>query len=594
MADWPTVRPLYSILKIIRDILQEELPLWINDRYVREFRNYFVYILIIAISGSWSAYMWSRGWCENSTISGECGEIKSLTWHIAYELDGAFVGPTGTIFVILPGFLFGLSLIAIFDKYKSPQALILLTGSVATWVVTRFVDRFRVELTSLSIGVAAVTVLIGLGVGYMLGEKDDDGFSRYKKSLNLFRWCVLAVALWGFVEAHVSYRPPYTRADGWIGIGSLSPALEFTPEPLLLGLVVAVVDVVAIVGLWFGLREFVDYESEENVVVVGPDRAGKTWFMAALGESLRRQAAAGDLAISPFIDDTRTEDLVDDFANGEFDSELLQPTDEPRIYGLAYEHGKYWRKKNHIYTVDYKGELIGEDKFNVEEAGDGSGIVGRLRSEIGLESGNDDQDRFNKSIEKIRKIEERKLEVELESLAKIVSQMTSHADIICLILPMDSFVHNVEVADLRSHVTYKGILDKSKIIDRRIEKSEYLSIYKKIMGDRRDAKILFVATMSDYVHETREERDNFRKFVWETIIESCGGPEDFPPNMEMDAADHVPDGERPGPVYPVHLEPDEDEPWSEDGEFRPKVETDEDDEKHVLKGTEELLEELKK
>ncbi|WP_338740511.1 hypothetical protein [Haloplanus salilacus] len=534
-------------------------------------------------------YAWSLGW------------PRGLTWHVMYGIEAAIPGPPGPVFVAPLGFLVGLASLFGLDAYKRIQGLLLLPPAlIAMFVVIRGLDRLDIVWSPTTIGVGFLFFLVGLGFGSFdilrSGERElKRGFHRLIAVVGL-------VSFWGIIEATVDYPPPIVRPTNPGGEGA--PPLIVAENPIV-SLVTetsfgstlptsapaGVFYLIMLGGLVWALWDFTEYEMDKDVLLLGPDRAGKTWFMGGAGHCLVEQARMDSTFQDPDCNGP-LHTYRRPFARDEFDDPLLEANNhgEFNFFSFKYEHGVLPKRRLRVQTVDYAGEFISEVNLNNPwvafdqswankddiEPGEfpDFGTLTQLKKSTQLNISPDDKDADT---------------IYPEDIPPLLSAMIAEYDAIAFIVPADELVGDLDDDDLPDH------LEKSALESRLSSRETYANpedvpfnentyaffeVYKEVIqqyGDEKD--LFFTVTMADAFLKTfRDETthqdpkgnpnwDQFRRHVYDKI-EDQRSDIDF---MSEPMAENYEN------YYPVYFEPKDPPGYTTPGgEFRPYMDWDDD------------------
>jgi len=532
-----------------------------------ELWDHFVYVLIMGVATGWLTWMWSRGW------------ERSLTWHVAYSIDALVPGPVGAPFVVPLFFVVGLALVFPLDPYKRFQGILLLIGIGSSAAMFSLLGRLVIVWNEVTLALAFSSVVLGFLYGLSRGSETDVQLKRYDGAFATLWWIVLIGGVWGFVEAHLVYDSPFLFGRGWVGLGPFLGSLGVFPGNPGLDAAFALLDVVFLTGLLYVLDDFTDYEMNKNVMIIGPDRGGKTWLMGGAGYSLKHEAAFGGQTMNPIPQTSDMEAVVTAFERGNFTANVLSATNTIRRLGLRFKHGLIAKRDVTVHCLDYPGERMKDATFAGPEAA-AEMYIDQFGIDPSTYTAADFGDVVQTSIPSGGNRDKR--------IGAVLSACVAKADTIGMVVPMDDFVSDLEADDLPDHLDLSD-LDKGRGTSR----SDYLKMYEQVLKNYDgDKDIFFIPTMSDTLLNvfegnplTKSDWIDFRRLVWQRI--SLQDPNQnsndiFHPGVHLNMEEYYPQTRRPGPVYPVYLQP---HPSS--NRFEPKL--DWNDQRYPLRGLDELL-----
>jgi len=547
-------------------------------------------LIAIVICTAIVTIAWAVGW-----------EQRGITWHTMTALKHTIPGPPGPAFAAPLGFLFGLVSIFLFDAYKRLQGLLLLgTGLVTMLGVSVFFDRMRLAMTLPTIGVGFLMFVVGLLWGGVLDGQISSGKAEMRKG---FQRLITVVAVFGFVgifEAVINYESPiiYTQSNPSIVAGIEVPATF--PEPILpiaiggfgqtfpTSPIAGIVYLIGLGGLLGVLREFTKYEMEKEVLILGPDRAGKTWLMGGSGYCLQERSVIDTGFEDPDINEPLQE-YVEVFRQGNFDNPLLEANDEDQFsfFSFKFEHGILPRRRLRVRTVDYAGEhlknIAVEDpwgSFNKKWAED---------EDKGVDP--DEAPDFEKLVE----LNENG-NIDSDDIPSLLSALVAEYDAVATILPGDEFGDHLSDSQLPDHLDSGSIAARLRNRDtaaHNVFGTGYFQVYKRLLNTYDDTDLFFVVTMSDIFLETykydddHNHRDPKGNQNWDAFCKHIFGQvEDKNQRDMVDFMSHSRSRDKRH-FYPVYFEPDPSDPVTDNGEFKPNL--DWDDDYYPLRGLQYLL-----
>ena len=454
----------------------------------REIAVFTAELVLVAVATWIVMGAWYRSW--------HAGGV-SLTILRATESALPVGSGVGLLLALLFGLLIGLAVVFPFDTFKRIEGIVLLValGTAAAFVLRASGGTGPVQLATAAVGVAGGILAPGFRT-----ELSASGTTEFESR---FRWLVVAL---GAVAA----------------VGVFDATLAGGPE-----LRQFVLEGGALVALGGVFHRFLEYDSDADVLLVGPQRAGKTYLIGSMAHSLRH-AAVGSTEASPvrMNDALADEDgLYTKFINGEFDRIGATETGELYVYELEFPQGWIFRRRMTVRLVDYAGEHL--SKIDPEPTPDS----------VTLEPFPYEFKSRALSLSDPEIVEEMAAYVnehdftrddgvdEATLIPTVLSLMLYHADTVALIVPIDDFVTDWDEAAFPEYVDPERDVGKD-----RERATEYLRQYQEICVANADEKtILFVVTMTDLLkdrfYELTGERPmaaypRFRQFTVDTIVRS--------------------------------------------------------------------------
>lgn len=540
------------------------------------------------------------------------GYPDGVTQNVLRIVDDALPGQSGPAFVAPIGFLIGLLSISLFDPYKRVQGfLIFLPSVVMIFLAGRFANRiFNHPLTPELIIGFSVAALFGwvIGGGYKIWTearpKMEEGFRR------LTFWFVLPVGLLGIFEAGFDYRSPILHApndpieilDYSIPASVGSPSILQSPTSLeLIGMVLVMA---VLFGLMIALLEFTQYKKGKDVLLLGPDRAGKTWLMSGAAFSLNNRAVSDlsfeDPNLNPSLDA-----YFDIFQDRDFDNDNLKSNAQGEFdfFSFSYEHGIVPKQLVQARTVDYAGEHLSNVNivrpwkvFNDQWVGDDDKEDALDKEDSVADKISPDEVPDFNTLEYLNQIGRndpgQKRVLGGDDLPPLLSAMVADSDAIGLILPADEFATNI--SEFPNHIDSDTVTTRRRA--RRTRERYYFKLYKKLLDNAENTDFFFVVTMSDIFLETFKNDpehkhvdpkghpnwERFREHIYEQIVDYNEQPGNFADFLKKDSAKDY------RKYYPVYFQA-EDPPnhTTAQGEYRPYL--DWDDDYYPLRGLKHLL-----
>lgn len=520
-------------------------------------------------------------------------EPHGLPWHLYYGFVEVLNLNPDVPVVFLTGLYLGLISLLLLDSFKKLEGAILWGMTVVAGLGLWRIDVF---VTTVDWGTNAFILLIAFGLAF------GGGWRRYGRSgttdeygrvLVVLYWLLAGVVVVGLFEAHAAYTSPVVLADGTLSL----QAVQFRSvdgQGLFRN--------VAVGGLFLYLfGYFAQYEKETNVVLVGPQRSGKTSMMAGMNLSAQRTTdvpTRESEALTELTEQLRSEGFV-----AGTESLAVLPLE------FTFKHGQFFPRRVTVRTIDYAGEnvtFLNNLHMRSEETVTGSldeaiDVVRYMAWESTTLSVYDREEPIGTSPDEYPALDD----VGRQGLvAELLRDVLYYADRIALVLPMEDFA-DVAYRDgtLPPYVPTEE--DGVKRMGERAPKKDYISVYNGVAkayatsggtylgeeydGDAKD--ILFVATFADLAKRDFElsylEGDDsssavvnwpaFRRWVTERFV--------------GDDIEGVLDKTGDALVYPVYFRIDNEDPPDADQE---DVQFDLDIESRgtepPLRGTEQLFE----
>jgi len=537
---------------------------------------------------------WQVGWQQ-----------RGMTWHVMYTLEAMIEGPPGPVFVAPLGFLFGLVSIFFFDAYKRLQGLLILSAGLLTMVgIALFFDRLRLAMTPLSLGVGLLMFLFGLLWGGMIESRFSSGKSEMRQGFQRLMIVVAVFGLVGIFEATVDYRSPIIHAPNassivaGLEIPAAFPGFAFygPGETFLTSPVAAISYLAALGGLLWTLSLFTEYEMEKKVLLLGPDRAGKTWLMSGAGFCLYDRAVTDHTFEDPNIN-SALNPYVEVFRDENFDDNLLDPNAlaEFNFFSFTYEHGVLPKRRLEVNTVDYAGEHL-QDISIPDDLGGGyddpwEWFNDRWADKEGVSSDNAPDFDTLTSLDN-------QGEIDADDIPPLLSVLIDDYDTVALILPGDEFGDDLDDDELPTHIDSQDIdtqVGRRQTARHNGRRTGYFQIYKRLLSEYSGTDFFFLVTMSDIFLETyRQDDEHDHKDPkgnpnWDAFKDHVYGRIENKSERGQSRVDFMsePFAHQPKHYYPVYFEPDPQDYRTNGGVFKPKL--DWDDDYYPLRGLKHLL-----
>lgn len=321
--------------------------------------------------------------------------------------------------------------------------------------------------------------------------------------------------------------------------------------------------------------------NEKNCLFIGPDRAGKTWFLAGTAYCLEAEAIDST--------DQQTEDpelnqslkaLSDAYKLNDFDHQKLNVNNPDEFSFLRFqlkEKGLIRDKNIEFNTFDYAGEHIQAIKHDPENA------YNKFKRDFDLET-----------VPPINEIKELRDsgQIYANEIPTILSVLIQKADVLGLVLPMDDFATELSDDELPDHIDQASLQNRrnKRVVQKYTESNDgYLQIYEKLCKNN---DFFFLATMSDLFLRTFRKNsgedsphnswEKFREHVWNNITDKGqNGLYKMGLHMDTNSYQHL---------YPVYIEPKPDDPRTPSGNIKPKL--DATDDHYSLTGLQYVLERI--
>lgn len=561
-----------------------------------DLKDLFISFLVITSCSIVLTYAWAIGW--------EGG----ITWNVMYILSNMIPGPAGPIFISPLGFLFGLTSIFWFDSFKRLQGLLLLIpGFLGVVSVIFFFDRLNIAINLLTIITGIGSVIVGLLYGGVLDtvlsdKRMDVGFMRLIIAVGL-------IGILGIFEATFDYTSPLLlNLDDPIQMGSLAVPMEFA--------IVRTIETISFAGepIWSiasfvfyllflfamvtKLKDFTEYEMDKKILILGPDRAGKTWLMSGAGYCLREKAMGSDYGKPELNSSLRSYHNI--FVKEDFDNDKLEANDpgEFEFFRFQYEHGVLPKRIINVTTVDYAGEHL--ESVNINEPWDDFNQIWGGKSYTDSQ-GNDHEIKPDElpDFELLEELEKAD-EIDETEIPSLLSVMIDKYDTIGLTLPADAFATEFNDAELPEHldetdIQTRNTARKSEPINPSPLDDGYFSIYENLLAKHDNKDVFFIVTMADTFLETFRQENNgyvdpkgnpnwrgFREHVLDQIYDEHNRSE-----VSFLIEDQATDLEN---YYPIYFEPGEKPYYTNEGKFKPELNPqDPHDEFFPLRGLNMLL-----
>lgn len=435
-------------------------------------------------------------------------EPHGLAWHLFYSFTTiTSVNPDAPI-AFFTGVYVGLVALLLLDDYKKLEGAILsgmtAVAALALWQIGVFVPTVDwATYGVLTIIGAAMSV-----VGGWLRWGSEGTTNEFRRALVVLYWVMVVVVVVGLFDAHTAYASPIVL-DGdqvvvqsfrFVGIEGQGLFRDFAVGAAFLYL--------------FGY--FAQYDKTVNVVLVGPQRSGKTTMMAGLNMSAQRKSG-GSSQESPSLGELTETLRADNFIGGTARNQVL-PLE------FTFKHGEYFPRRVTVRTIDYAGENVAEHlntlavqrQATVTESLEAAIEVVRFiaweQQLLGVYERDEEIGTDPREYEKLEDADQS------EQVAMLLRDVLYYADRIGLVLPMEDFADVAfDAGTLPSYVPTDE--DNVRQMGDRVDKQEYINVYNGIAsayatesgqyfgesydGDPKD--ILLIATFADLAKKDFEE-----------------------------------------------------------------------------------------
>jgi hypothetical protein len=442
---------------------------------------------------------------------------RDLAWHSVYGLVGSAGLGVDTVFVFPVGLFLGLCALVLLDDYKRIQGLVLwsliLVGSVILYFSGVYVTR--IDWTN---GSVLVSLLVGSLVGVFLGgfrlDELESEVREFPKAINYIFFFAAVTVFVAFIEASIAYQSPIvttpngfeTQAFAFGGLSGDMPFLEF-----LAGGGKVMFYLLSSVIFLGTLRGFRDYRTDRSIVVLGPTGSGKTTLIAGLEMTQRKTAERnGDLT-------TRANPLLmqmSDDIEWDRDFSRIGSTQEVQPFKFRFTKGNLIKKMSTLRAIDHSGQDLTQFTIGgvgpAQSAEEAYKIACVYHDSIKGEDEPDALETHDSDYRStVREIKNGELEFEEllpdwyvdegratsgpELTRNLVSDMVEHSDVVVLLLPMEDFLDEEDVAEYMGKDWIEGRPSR--------EKRDYLHKYVELLQRYEDKEIVFVATMADLATE---------------------------------------------------------------------------------------------
>ena len=418
----------------------------------RELLNLVGSLVLFAVAVVYITTRWDEAW------------PKSVTQSAFVAIEAALpVGPESVygfpLFVLL-----GLASLFLFDGYKRLQGLLLAAGAVALFLTATAIGRLQWDWLALP---TLVSLIAGLSVGLLAGgirsARSQEGRNRFERGFTLLRVAVVGIGLLMIVEQQ--YDPFLT--------GGPVPGSAFAE---------LAVDIGAVVVLAVTLADLTEYEAHNDVVILGPSRAGKTWLMAGLAYTFNEPDVDAVVETDTELSD-RMNRLYNQYETGNFENIGPTGTNTAVPMELETDIGGLFGGRLRVRSVDYSGETLADLDLESEVS---DGLRTRVSEfyEEDTEWGNLQGQLSGDSYE----------------IEELLAALVADADVVCLTLPMDAVLDADEWSDgdLTTPLTTDDLRVTHDPPKRTTAEGErgYYDVYDDVRSARDDG-VVFLGTKAD-------------------------------------------------------------------------------------------------
>ncbi|MGB9934073.1 hypothetical protein [Haloarcula amylolytica] len=418
----------------------------------------------------------------------------------------------------------GLVFLLLFDEMKWLQGAMLGIASVIGFVVL----RSQGVLTTLSpighLHVIAAGFASAFVAGGGLSIRTESAPYEFRRATSMLFWTVAGIVGLSFVEYQFAYENPLvTAGQETIEANVVLSSVRFAGQGLL-------VETAASVTFLFGAYMFTSYEAQQNIFVIGIQRAGKTLLAGALyfaedddPENVRLNPTA---PMSRLVTSLRAN--VEGFGNDEYTG----PNDKDEYYLLRFrtKGGELFKKYVQIDVLDYAGEYI--DKALAE-------MVARMvpRSRLSMNY----LVLLYEKIAGLPDLPEQAEDLDPEEVRRVMAKQIVHSDTLVVIVDSGSLLSSVPYGD----DDYEAQQDLDEYIDTYVQLLRHVD--ESILAEK---EVVLVATKADYLYQLyRKESLGMDFFTWVNyfLLEQEEGRQKIAPLLNQAQVDRV---------YPVYYELD--------------------------------------
>ena len=291
-----------------------------------------------------------------ASMLGAAWEVAHLSRLVidARRLLGLGLGPV-TVFGF--GAFLGLMILLTLDPKKRWQAILLWIGTVVALAGLASMGLFLPNIAFLQnllwLGVGLVVGII-LGGGRRLLEPQTARALEFRPAARNLFLLLTVIVIAAVLELHIEYPEFVSITASSIDIEPVNPdELGVQTAGLAQHMLVAVTFVVV-------LKRFVEYDSEEEFFVLGPEASGKSLLLVgAYLEALNRGKDESGLMQTP-LEPSRDLAEVIELLDRDRSGWIVEATAAGEIRQLAFQyvHGTVFPKNVRLSSLDYAGEYL--------------------------------------------------------------------------------------------------------------------------------------------------------------------------------------------------------------------------------------------
>lgn len=408
-------------------------------------------------------------------------------------------GNTDVVFIFPVAAYMGLLFLFSLDRMKKPQAAILILGTLIAVVYLVYEGLLIQEVDWVGNSTIVASGFIGgivLGGGRKLYKEDWP--HEFRNAPNFILLILGIVLIAGLIELHLINESPISASPTGLTV-------DFSVQWLQLQFV-DLIPHLAFTGLYlFIVDKFTTYDYQQQFMVLGPKRGGKTTMMTGAFHTAD-QFSEGNASASENLLENITTLLNSKQGFGNID----EPTPAGDYFTLWFEYdfGEWLKKNVQVEAIDHGGEVLMDLKNEIDKVADESLWDNRpkpikrfieIMKEIRLGLGSEDtRDR------KIEAITGETSEFRTEA-HEAVARSVVDADSLVLTIPLIDYVDEVVSEENLPEYYDKSDPESSK----RPNRVAYLAEYDKILNwftDQGKSEVIIVTTMSDLLLKEFEER----------------------------------------------------------------------------------------
>lgn len=303
-----------------------------------------VYLVGIIFFASLLTPMLGQAWERSGFIY----SIFRLRHLVGIELESV------AAFII--GIFISLLALMTYDQKKRLQGVLLLIGTAIGLVILAQMDLL---LVNIDFSDHIISLVGGLAIGLLLGgirkilntaSGQPPEFRRASKGVYII---LVLITVFAFIEFHIAYPNPL-EVDGQTArlvVPTGEIGLRSEPVKLLQNTVLST-------GLIITTKRFVEYDAEQEFLVLGPKGSGKSLFLVgAYLQALERYSSGQtETPLQPSQDLMELVGKIDEDDDGWF----VEATRSQELGTLEFQyvHGKVFPKNVTLSGIDYAGEWL--------------------------------------------------------------------------------------------------------------------------------------------------------------------------------------------------------------------------------------------